>query len=207
MIQDYNKLPAFAPFLSKVENLITSQPLSILAIDGKCGSGKSTFASFLANKYGSYTIHMDDFFLPKELRTDKRLLAPGGNVHYERFTAEVVLPLMKRKEDLANHTFSTDTFSYRIFNCRHMDYGETVTLSPKSLVVIEGSYSMRPEFRSLYDCTLFMDIPPVLQKERLLSRVGEERCKDFETRWIPMENRYFSHYNIKEQCDYSVTIE
>ena len=32
---------------------------------------------------------MDDFFLPMELRTAERLEEPGGNVHYERFSAEV----------------------------------------------------------------------------------------------------------------------
>lgn len=38
-------------------------------------------------------IHMDDFFLPLEMRTPQRLQQPGGNVHYERFLETVLKPL------------------------------------------------------------------------------------------------------------------
>ena len=57
----------------------------MLAIDGMSASGKSTLAQEVADKYGGSVVHMDDFFLPAELRTNKRLETPGGNIHYERF--------------------------------------------------------------------------------------------------------------------------
>ncbi len=185
-------------FLQKLEQLLSKQQLTVVAIDGKCGSGKSTLAQALAQKYDATVLHMDDFYLPRSLRTKARLETPGGNVHYERFLTEVATPLMQAKTD-----GTPTTLQYRIFDCHTMDYSETVAIRPKSLVIVEGSYSMRPELRALYDTSLFLDIDSACQKERLLSRVGKEALIAFETRWIPMENRYFEYYKIKEICEFT----
>ncbi|MCL1877401.1 MAG: hypothetical protein FWF80_00945, partial [Defluviitaleaceae bacterium] len=66
----------------------------VIAIDGRSASGKTTLASELAAQTGASVIHMDDFFLPQDLRTEERLNTPGGNVHHERFASEV-LPHIK----------------------------------------------------------------------------------------------------------------
>ena len=47
--------------------------VKVIAIDGRCASGKSTLAQQLAGLTGAGIIHMDDFFLPRELRTEERL--------------------------------------------------------------------------------------------------------------------------------------
>ncbi|MDE7100629.1 MAG: (d)CMP kinase, partial [Anaeroplasmataceae bacterium] len=62
----------------------------VIVIDGMSASGKSTLALKLANALDANLIHMDDFFLPKELRTLNRYQEAGGNIHYERFKEEVV---------------------------------------------------------------------------------------------------------------------
>ena len=67
----------------------------VIAVDGRAAAGKTTFAEELAVTLGGAVVHMDDFFLPGELRTPERLAAPGGNVHAERF-AEEVLPFLRR---------------------------------------------------------------------------------------------------------------
>ena len=53
---------------------------AVIAIDGMAASGKSTLAARLAEELDGCVIHMDDFFLPPELRTQERLSSPGGNV-------------------------------------------------------------------------------------------------------------------------------
>ena len=63
----------------------------LLAIDGRCGSGKTTLAGMIAQRYRAEVIHMDDFFLQKDQRTPERLAEPGGNVDRERFRQEVIL--------------------------------------------------------------------------------------------------------------------
>ena len=46
--------------------------MRIIAIDGRCAAGKTTLAARLAKELGGDVIHMDDFFLPLELRTEER---------------------------------------------------------------------------------------------------------------------------------------
>ena len=81
-----------------------------LAIDGLCGSGKSTLGALLASVYDCNLFHADDFYLPKELRTPERYAAPGGNVHWERIRSEILEPLKTGKP-----------FSYRKFDCSVLD--------------------------------------------------------------------------------------
>ena len=47
-----------------IEILLSQQDQVIIAIDGKCTSGKTTLASKLAEIYDCNVFHMDDFFLP-----------------------------------------------------------------------------------------------------------------------------------------------
>lgn len=72
----------------------------VIAMDGRAAAGKTTLAEELAVTLGGAVVHMDDFFLPGELRTPERLAAPGGNVHAERFVEEV-LPYLRRGEAFA----------------------------------------------------------------------------------------------------------
>ena len=62
----------------------------VIAIDGRAASGKTTLSLALGDILGAGVVHMDDFFLPGELRTKERLSEAGGNLHRERFSDEVV---------------------------------------------------------------------------------------------------------------------
>lgn len=63
----------------------------LVAIDGRSASGKTTLVNALAEQFHTSVVHMDDFFLPVELRTPERFAMPGGNVHFERFQEEFLL--------------------------------------------------------------------------------------------------------------------
>lgn len=180
----------------KINDLLSKQNKITIAIDGRCGAGKSTLAAALAKEFCCNIIHMDDFFLPAELRTPERLAEPGGNVHYERFLTEVVPPLLLNR-----------CGSYRIYSCRTNSYSHMGYLENCPLTIIEGAYCMRPEFRRLYDLSIFLDVSPQMQKERLLHRVGTKAFVNFTEKWIPMEEAYFSFYHIPDACDLILTSE
>jgi pantothenate kinase-related protein Tda10 len=38
------------------------KPRLLVAIDGRCGSGKSSLSQLIASVYGAVVLHMDDFF-------------------------------------------------------------------------------------------------------------------------------------------------
>ncbi len=178
--------PSIADFI----NTLQLTPTDVLGIDGPCGSGKSSLAMQLADTYDLDIIHLDDFFLPPELRTQERLAEIGGNVHYERFLSEVI-----------NGIRSQQPFTYRRFDCSRMDYSDTVIIKNNKPIVIEGSYCLRLDFRTIYTKKIFLEIDAITQRQRLIHRVGTERFQQFETLWIPKETAYFHTFNIKNHAD------
>lgn len=163
----------------------------LLAVDGRCGSGKSMLAERLADRYAASVIHMDDFFLRPEQRTIERLSEPGGNVDRERFMQEVVRPLQEGREK----------FEYQRYDCTRQELAGTVHIVRSPLIIVEGAYSCHPYFGDIYDLRLFMDIDPGIQKERIAARNGREMLSRFVDEWIPKEEAYFEKFRIKEKCD------
>lgn len=162
----------------------------IVAIDGRCASGKTTLAERLAKMTGAGVVHMDDFFLPPQMRSPERLAEPGGNVHYERFREEVLEPLR-----------SPRPFRYRCFDCSRMEPGAEREVREGSLRIVEGAYSCHPAFGEYMGLRVFCDVEPEEQLERIRQRDGAQKLEDFRDRWIPMEEKYFRQYRIRERAD------
>ena len=172
-----------------IDQLLTQKDRVIIVIEGKCTSGKTTLAQRLAEVYDCNLFHMDDFFLRPEQRTPQRYAQAGGNVDYERFLEEVLLPLQSGK-----------AFSYRPFDCKTFTLSPAVTVTPKKLTIIEGSYSMHPYFGVPYDLKILLTIDSELQQQRILERPVFLHKRFFEE-WIPMENRYFDGFAIPGEAD------
>ena len=113
----------------------------------------------------------------------------GGNIDYERFHQEVLLPLQ-----------TGNAFSYRPFDCSTFTLEEPVAVTPKKLTLIEGSYSHHPYFGNAYDLKILLTIDSGTQRQRILERPAflQER---FFSLWIPMENRYLEAFQIAEKAD------
>lgn len=157
----------------------------IIAIDGRAASGKTTMADQLAQILGGDVIRMDDFFLPLDLRTQERLQTPGGNVHYERFSEEV-LP----------HLHAPKAFSYRRFDCHIMDFNGQRQISACPIRIVEGSYSHHPALGDYAHIKVFSHVTPDKQLDRILHRNGPQMARMFKERWIPMEENYIHAYRI-----------
>ena len=175
--------------LHQIDLLLARQDRVIVAIDGFCTAGTTTLAARLSETYDCCLLHMDDFFLRPEQRTEARLSEPGGNVDYERFAEEVLTPL---KTGLP--------FSFRPFDCSRQALAVPTPVEPKKLTVIEGTYSHHPCFGSYADLKLFLTVSPETQHQRILRRPAFLQKRFFDE-WIPMEYRYFSHFSIPEQAD------
>lgn len=163
----------------------------IVALDGRCASGKTTLAARLSGKYGWTVVHMDHFFLRPEQRSPQRYAQSGGNVDHERFLEEVLSPLRAGEDPV-----------YRPFDCRSQRLLEPVSLKPGPVVLVEGSYSCHPALWEYYDLRAFLTVCPSLQLERIAAREGAEYAKVFQERWIPLEERYFSACQVEFRCDY-----
>lgn len=186
------KYTDFLPLIFAIDSIIAEKGSVVLAVDGKCGSGKTTLANLLSTIFSCAIISMDDFFLPPELRTSERLSEVGGNVHYERFMKEVI-PYLKKRQ----------AFTYRAFDCGKMNYGTGVKIEPLPLIIVEGSYCLHPKFDGAYDITAFLSCDEEAQMKRLYLRNNDgELILRFKNEWIPMENKYELSFGIRNKCNF-----
>lgn len=163
----------------------------IIALDGRCASGKTTLAARLEERCGWCAAHMDHFFLRPEQRTPGRCAQPGGNVDHERFLEEVLLPLRRGERPV-----------YRPFDCHTQALLDPLPFDPGPVVLVEGSYACHPALWENYDIHAFLTIAPGRQMERIIAREGEDYARVFREKWIPLEEHYFSACGVEGRCEY-----
>lgn len=152
----------------------------VVAIDGMSGSMKTSYAQYLASKYHGRIIHMDDYYLPHNLQTEKW----GGNIDFERFKEEVLSHL---GEDIV----------MKKYNCHTASYSKEIILKKTKLTIIEGAYSLMPLLGKYFDLGYVFIVDEKAQIERLLKREGIEKTKIFIKKWIRLENAYLINFDLK----------
>ncbi len=191
---DINKTD-FSEVFSALEKLFERESI-IIAIEGGSASGKTTLSNILKEKYNCAVFHMDDFFLRPEQRKEKRLSEAGGNVDRERFEEEILIPLSKNENVL-----------YRRFDCTSKTLLLPIEIKKTNLCIVEGAYSMHPSLQKYYDFSIFLDVSSTLQRERIMKRNAPFLRERFFEEWIPMENKYFAEFDIKNKCNLVINIE
>lgn len=179
---------------ARVNALLQTRPRVLVAIDGNSCAGKTTFAARLGKRLNANVFHMDDYFLPPQMRTSERLAMPGGNVDSARFLQEVLLPLT-----------CGEPVRSRRYDCHADALLSPVEYPPRRVTIVEGAYSLHPDLAPCYDLKLFCRVESALQRERVLARNGPKMAQIFRERWIPMENAYFQAFPIESRCDFSFT--
>lgn len=174
----------------KITELLSRKSQIIVAIDGYAASGKTTLSDQLKRDFSCNVIHMDDFYLPLELRDADWKTSPGKNIDFLKLGQ--VLEQVK----------SGKAYSFCPYSCALCAYKEPVVYSKKSLTIVEGSYSCFPGLNLYYDFSIFLEISSSEQKKRILTRNGEEGLLRFQKLWIPLEHQYFREYHIRESSDF-----
>lgn len=173
---------------------ISSEQPFIMAIDGRCAAGKTTLAERLKKEYECNVIHIDDFYLPMQKRTEAVMQQPGGNIDFQRLTDEIFIPLTEGINAV-----------YRPYDCHNDRYMRTQKINSNVITVIEGSYGCHPKLRNFYKLCVFMDVSKELQIERLKAR-NPMKLEAFKNVWIPREEKYFDTCKIRESCDIIITV-
>lgn len=187
----YPTIPqGYWPLIDRLASLVEKEQPSLVAIDGRCGSGKTQLAQLIAQALPCHVIHMDDFYLPFAQRSPQRMASPGGHINHERLTAQVLAP-----------SRSGEPIELQVYDCHADQLGDVKHLSPLPLTIVEGSYSHHPALQGYWDLNIFLTCQPAEQQARLLQRQGADSFAQFLSHWMPLEETYFDCYEIERSAD------
>ena len=186
-------IPSDFSFLTQtIASLLEAHPERpvLIALDGRCGSGKTTLAVQLAEQFpGSAVFHTDDYYLPPAQRIRNWAETPCANMDLTRLREEVLVPAQ-----------AGAAVRSRAYSCREGAYLPEQCVPPAPLYILEGSYSHHPILAGFYDLKVFVTCYKEEQSRRLQAREGE-RYENFVRRWIPLEEAYFAQCRIEALAD------
>ncbi|KOO52275.1 kinase [Viridibacillus arvi] len=178
----------------------------IVAIDGLSGAGKSTLVKKLEqelsnNNSSVVIIHIDDHIEKKHKRYET-----GHEEWYEYYYLQWDIKMLtnslfeglrnnKKNIDLPFYDKSTDTISVK-----------QITVAVDSIILIEGIFLQRKEWREFYDYTIFLDCPRELRYERVLNRdsyIGDKKAilLKYKRRYWLGEEHYLNTENPIKNAD------
>ena len=151
-------------------------PPLMLAVAGASGSGKTTLAAELARTLGGLHFSLDTYYrdlshLPVSERAQQNFDDPAM-IEVPLLTAH--LEALSRGETIERPLYSFAEY-IRI-------PGQTETIRPESVVVVEGLFTLYfPQLRPLYQLSVFVDAADDICFERRLKRDMEERGRSPES--------------------------
>lgn len=150
-----------------------------VAVDGRGGSGKSTFARRLAGGWPkAVVIETDDFYRPAFERADLPH-SHGANYDRERLVAEVLEPLASGRAG-----------RYQRYDWDQDQLAEWHDVPEDAVVLVEGVYSTSQLLRKHFGYTIWVDCPYQVRLRRGLERDGEKMRAMWVEHWMPAEDRY-----------------
>lgn len=153
-----------------------------VAIDGRSGAGKSTFAVALASEIHAQVIEGDAFFAGGvQLRSDSA--EQRSDACIDRPKLRAVLEALRAGRAATYRPFDWEAFDGRLTGDRVVD--------PADVLIVEGVYSAHPDFLDLLDIKILITAPDNVREQRLLRREGG--LGPWERQWHDAEDWYFSH--------------
>jgi len=150
-----------------------------IAIDGRGGSGKSTLATNLhSNLPDAQIVRMDDFYLPKKHRPNTPTIL-GSNFDRQRLIREVLKP----------HKLGQDT-QYQRYDWGRDEMAEWHDVSPDTLLIVEGVYSLSNILRNYDSYGVFVHCSSDVCLARGIERDGEGMRETWTKLWMPAEENY-----------------
>ena len=189
------KLEAAAEeLLPKLLSLKELKPSPVVLIDGRSGSGKSTFASlmrnlvFEADRHSPKVIHMDDLYPGWEgleagaIYLSEQILRPlnqTGRADWQRWD-------WSKSQRGANDSGN----GWRSFD-------------GQNLLIVEGCGSVTEASKNLADLTIWLESPSSTRMARFLPRDGG-KFKDHWNQWSAQEDDFYATHKSKQLCEIAI---
>lgn len=187
----------------------TNRPL-IVGIDGLGGAGKTTFVKEVKQELRGCNCEVRIFHLDEHIVERNKRYHTGYEEWYEYYNlqwdiAEILNSLLTplHNSDHINLSFydkSTDSISHR-----------QIEVYTNSIVLIEGIFLQRNEWKSVFDYVIYLNCPFELKKNRALNRdsyIGDyhDRLKKYTERYWPAEKHYLDTINPISIADLVINI-
>lgn len=190
--------------IKRFNSLDRGQRPLIVAIDGLGGAGKTTvvkeLVGTLENEYIINVLHIDDYIVESEKRYNT-----GNKEWFEYYYLQWDIELIKKcllkihnnQQELTlpfyNRATNTVINSKRLF-------------VSNSILLIEGVFLQRNEWREFYDYTIFLECPKHVREKRVLKRdsyIGDVSAirKKYEKRYWVAEDYYLTKEQPLQKAD------
>lgn len=171
----------------------------ILGIDGLSRSGKTTFvkelSSFLSKKeIESTVIHLDDHIVGSSKRYNTGH-EEWEEYYYLQWDTE---SLKKSLFDNLIHSNEIELPFYDNDSDQHIY--KKLKLKGKNILIVEGIFLQRAEWKPYFDCTVFIDCPRDIRFARESSHT-QQNIKKFRNRYWKAEDYYMEKLRPVEQAD------
>ena len=154
----------------------------LVAVDGRSGVGKSTFAGRLARRLGAALICGDDFYAGG---TGLRGESPQAlaDICIDRGRLKSVLQALKSGRPARYAPFDWEAFNGALAT-------QEPAIHPHAIIILEGVYANHPDLRALIDFSILLQVPEPERERRLRAREGE--ITPWERQWHRAEDWYFA---------------
>jgi len=162
--------------------------VSLLAIDGPAGAGKTTFAAKLETELSESAtvkvIHMDDLY--------------NG---WENALSNALSEILDR---ISTAHLANREFVIKIFNWKSMQFDTEETIVPTDYLIIEGVGAAQQIVRDSGATTYWLDIEPEIGLQRVLERDGAHIEAQMR-RWQVEQDKHFARDETRENCEFKLT--
>ena len=162
--------------------------MTLLAIDGPAGAGKTTFAAKLEAELSVdgtvRVIHMDDL--------------------YNGWDNALSNPLSEILDRISTAHLAGREFVIKIFNWHTMTFDREEKIAPTDYLIIEGVGAAQQIVRETGATTYWLDIEPEIGLQRVLDRDGAHLEVQMR-QWQVDQDKHFARDETRENCEFKLT--
>lgn len=162
--------------------------MTLLAIDGPAGAGKTTLAAKLKAEYSAHstvrTIHMDDLY-------------DGWDNALGQYLTDTLQMIVTAQ-------LSGQSCTIKLFNWQLMKFDREEVITPTDYLILEGVGSAQEIVRKAGAITYWLDIDADTGLQRVLARDGAHIEKEMR-QWQIQQSIHFAADKTRENCEFKLT--
>jgi uridine kinase len=162
--------------------------MTLLAIDGPAGAGKTTFAAQLEAELSLNAsvrvIHMDDLY-------------NGWDNALSNALSEIL-------DRISTAHLAGREFVIKKFNWHTMQFDAEEKITPTDFLIIEGVGAAQQIVRETGATTYWLDIEPQIGLQRVLDRDGAHIEAQMR-KWQVDQDKHFARDETRENCEFKLT--